>query len=159
MTALERAWQFIHEQEGGAAITNDPADPGGLTKHGFSQRAYPTLNIRDLTEAEAKRLFERDYWRVCKCDQLPDPVAIAVADSAFNQGTGTAIRLLQAALGLDQDGIIGPATLAASKAKPAGMVVNEFLSRRLVRYSNGKDKFRRGWMMRVLRLKDALAGL
>jgi lysozyme family protein len=157
MTPLDRAWAHIHREEGGARITDDPDDPGGLTKHGISQRAYPNEDIRNLTEARAKELFARDYWAPCKCDLLPERVAIAVADSAFNQGARTAVVLLQEALRVDPDGVIGTKTLAAAKARPEFEVVNEFLSRRLLRYADGKAKYRRGWFLRVLRLKDELA--
>jgi hypothetical protein len=34
--------------------------------------------------------------------------------------------------------------------------VNEFLSRRAMRYAKGKPKYRHGWMLRLFRLKDAL---
>jgi lysozyme family protein len=159
MTPLDRAWAHIHREEGGARVTDDPDDPGGLTKHGVSQRAYPHEDIRNLTEARAKELFKRDYWTPCRCDQLPERVAIAVADSAFNQGARTAVVLLQEALRVEPDGLIGTKTLAAAKARPELEVVNEFLSRRLLRYADGKAKYRRGWFMRVLRLKDALSAV
>ena len=48
----------ILAEEGGQS--NHPADPGGLTKFGISQRAYPTRDIAHLTLAEA--LYRRDYW-------------------------------------------------------------------------------------------------
>lgn len=157
MNALDRAWAHIHREEGGAKITDDPDDPGGLTKHGISQRAYPHENIRALTEERAKELFTADYWNACRCGDLPERVGIAVADASFNQGARTAITLLQEALRVDPDGIIGTKTLAAAKARPEMEVVNEFLGRRLLRYADGKAKYRRGWFMRILRLKDALS--
>ncbi|MBK8639281.1 MAG: hypothetical protein IPN92_13770 [Chromatiaceae bacterium] len=43
--------------EGG--LVNDPRDPGGVTKFGISQRAYPALNIRGLTPDDAKANFYR----------------------------------------------------------------------------------------------------
>ncbi len=155
--ALDRAWKFIHREEGGSAITNDPADPGGLTRHGVSQRAYPDEDIRNMTEERAKFLFARDYWKPCQCDSLPERVALAVADSAFNQGTRTACTLLQEALRVDPDGVIGPKTLAAAKARNEADLLNDFLSRRLLRYAKGNEKYRRGWFSRILRVKDATA--
>ena len=43
---------LIIESEGGERITDDPRDPGGLTKYGISQRAYPRLDIERLTRDE-----------------------------------------------------------------------------------------------------------
>ena len=39
--------------EGG--LVNDPKDAGGVTKFGISQRAYPALNIRELTPDKTPR--------------------------------------------------------------------------------------------------------
>ncbi len=155
MTALDRAWRFISHEEGGSRITNDPGDPGGLTRWGVSQRAYPHEDIRNMTEELAKFLFARDYWKPCQCDSLPERVALAVADSAFNQGVKTACVLLQEALKVEPDGVIGFKTLAAAKARDEGDLLNDFISRRLLRYAKGNEKYRRGWFLRVLRLKDA----
>jgi lysozyme family protein len=161
MIALDRAWSFLQRPdiEGGSKFVDDPDDPGGKTRWGVSQRAYPAEDIEHMTEARAKELFARDYWTPCRCDQLPERVAIAVADAAFNQGARTAVVLLQEALRVEPDGLIGTKTLAAAKARPEAEVVNEFLSRRLLRYADGKAKYRRGWFLRVLRLKDALSAV
>lgn len=159
MTAFDRAWSFLQRSdiEGGARISDDPEDPGGLTRWGISQRAYPDEDIRNMTEARAKELFRRDYWEPIQGDRLPERVAIALADSAFNQGVGTAIRLLQTALNVKVDGVLGPITMSMAMRNGDTEHLNEFLSRRLLRYANGQAHFRRGWFLRILRLKDALA--
>lgn len=156
MSAFERCWQFLRAVEGGGRIVNDTGDPGGITRWGISQRAYPGEDIRTLTEERAKALFARDYWDRCRCESLPTALAIAVADTAFNQGPETAINLLQMALHVEVDGIIGRITLAAIRAADTGELVNEFLARRLFRYADGNIRFRHGWFRRVLLLKDAL---
>lgn len=159
MTSFDRAWSFLQRAdiEGGARISDDPEDPGGLTRWGISQRAYPEEDIRNMTEARAKDLFRRDYWEPIQGDRLPDAVAIALADCAFNQGVGTAIRLLQTALNVKVDGVLGPITLGMAQRNGDTDHLNEFLSRRLLRYANGQARFRRGWFLRILRLKDALS--
>ncbi|MBK8754113.1 MAG: hypothetical protein IPL99_21800 [Candidatus Competibacteraceae bacterium] len=43
-------------------LSNDPHDPGGLTKYGISHRSYPNLNIAGLTLADAEGIYHRDYW-------------------------------------------------------------------------------------------------
>lgn len=161
MLALDRAWAFLQRPdiEGGSKFVDDPDDPGGATKWGISQRSYPNEDVRNLTEARAKALFVADYWNPCRCDDLPLTVAIALVDGAFNQGQRKAVQLLQEALRVEPDGLIGTKTLAAAKARPETELVNEFLSRRLLRYSDGKPKYRRGWFLRVLRLKDALSAV
>lgn len=159
MNAFDRAWRFLQRPdiEGGPRLSDDPDDPGGLTRWGISQRAYPYEDIRNMTEVRAREIFRRDYWEGCHCDRLPDALAIALADAAFNQGCGTAIRLLQTALNVRVDGVMGPETIGAAIRNGDPDRINEFLGRRLMRYANGQAKYRRGWFLRILRLKDALA--
>lgn len=156
---FEIAWKTIQVSEGGASISDDPRDPGGLTRWGISQAAYPDLDIASLTEERARAIFRRDYWDRCRCGELPQAVAIALADAAFNHGVTGAVRMLQRALRVSPDGIMGPATVGAAARAIPNSLVNEMLSHRCVAYSAGNQAFRRGWFLRVLRLKDALAAL
>jgi lysozyme family protein len=158
VTAFEQFWAFLQRPdiEGGARVSNDPNDPGGLTKWGISQREYPHEDIRAMTEDRAKLLFRRDYWDVCRCDELPAAVALALADAAFNQGPGTAIKMLQHALGVMADSVVGQVTLRAAHAADANRL-NEFFSQRLLRYADSHPlDDRHGWFLRVLKLKDEL---
>lgn len=59
MSDFERALAFCLKWEGGDKITDDPRDPGGLTKFGISQRAYPNEDIRKLTRGRAAFLYRR----------------------------------------------------------------------------------------------------
>ena len=43
------------EEEGG--YVNDPTDKGGETNYGISKRAYPKLNIFELTEDDAIDIY------------------------------------------------------------------------------------------------------
>ena len=54
------------ELEGG--YVNDPNDSGGQTKYGISKKAYPDLDIPNLTIAQAMEIYRKDYWDRCKCD-------------------------------------------------------------------------------------------
>ena len=77
---------FVLSAEGG--LVDDGSDPGGLTKFGISQRAYPNLDIRELTIEGAKALYRKDYWNRFSCDKLPPGIALLVFDAAVNQGAG-----------------------------------------------------------------------
>lgn len=76
-------------------------------------------DIQLITRAHAELLFRQDYWDPCRCDELPPGLAIAVADAAYNQGPRTAGALLQRALGVTQDGIVGDKTIRAVWARAA----------------------------------------
>lgn len=93
----ERAMAFVFRWEGG--YVNDPNDPGGETKYGISKRSHPQLDIANLTEADAKAIYERDYWQASGADELLWPLSLAHFDSAVNAGVGQARSWLQAAAG------------------------------------------------------------
>jgi lysozyme family protein len=97
--------------EGG--YVHNPSDPGGETNWGISKRAYPTLDIPSLTRDEAKAIYLRDYWGRAQLDQMASALAFQVFDAAANHGVETAIRLLQRAVGVADDGHVGPITMAA----------------------------------------------
>jgi len=129
----EKAIAFVLKMEGGETAELDPNDPGGLTKYGISQQAYPSLDIRGLSLEDAKKIYRRDYWERCKCDDLPQALALCVFDCAVNQGPSVARRILQMSLGVTVDGIIGPKTLAAA-SKATKYHVKKFLAERLAAY-------------------------
>lgn len=155
-TAFDAAWRFIQQSEGGGVLHKDPDDPGGLTRWGISQRAFPDVDIALLTESAAKQIFRDHYWTPCQCDLLPPSIAVAVADSAFNQGVRRATVLLQRALRVEEDSILGPETIqAAQGAIPKDLLV-DFLSHRALAYAEGNPKFRRGWFRRLFSLQFAV---
>ena len=158
--AFESAVAFVLREEGG--YVNHPNDPGGETNFGISKRAYPALDIKGLTVEDAKAIYRRDYWDKVQGDDLPPAIATAVFDAAVNQGASVAIRLLQRALGLPVDGVLGPNTLKAAQDADADALVADFISWRLRRYAftNQAQTFMRGWAKRMLSLQGfILAGM
>ncbi len=126
------------------------ADPGGETKWGISKRAYPHLNIRELTKEQAIEIYRRDYWLRARGPELPPEVAYAVLDGAVNSGIGNSLRWLQRAAMVVDDGVIGPVTLAAvRRADPADIVLRAVAERLhfLTRLSNWVHNSR-GWARR-----------
>lgn len=161
MTTWETAIDFVLRMEGGAIAEHDPYDRGGLTKFGISQRAYPTMDIANITVDQAKEIYRRDYWQVCSCDDLPPGFAFAVFDTAVNMGVGTAKRMLQEALDVTVDGKIGPLTIAAATAASQRRRM-KFLAIRLAKYSDLMSKNERlrrydlNWCFRVLSLQELI---
>ena len=155
---FDQAVGFVLKDQIEGGYVNDPRDPGGETNFGISKRSYPHVNIRDLTREDAVAIYKRDYWDACKCEELPPEIAVAVFDCAVNQGAGIAIRLLQKALRVTSDGIIGPKTMAAARKADAMELVLDFLSWRLRRYANTANAitYMRGWSKRVLYLLNFL---
>jgi lysozyme family protein len=149
---FETAVDFILDVESG--LVDDPSDPGGLTKFGISQRAYPSLNIRDLTIDGAKALYRKDYWNLCSCDKLPAGIAVVLFDAAVNQGIGASIRMLQTSVNVTPDGVIGPTTISAVAAQTTPAIIAEMIARRSLAYAQspllGTDGL--GWFRRLAKV-------
>lgn len=145
---FERAFDHVIGIEGG--YVDDDADPGGETKYGISQRAYPDENIASLTLERAKEIYLRDYWEPLHCERMPWPLSMLVFDCGVNQGLNTAARLLQKTLGVEQDGVIGNKTLQRA-ALTGDETCAMFLADRALRYAgtNNFSRFGRGWMKRL----------
>lgn len=97
-----------------AEYVNNPDDPGGETKWGISKRSYPHLNIASLTRDDARQIYLGDFWNRVNADRLPDSVAYQLFDFAVNSGIETAVRYLQRALRVADDGYWGPISQAAA---------------------------------------------
>lgn len=129
MSFFDAAFSIVIGEEGG--YVNDPHDPGGETKFGISKRAYPNLDIKNLTLEDAKAIYKRDYWDVMGCDALSWEMALIAFDAAVNQGVGAA-RSIRA-------------------STPSSI---EFMAERALRYAKLStfDRFGRGWMRRLFRV-------
>lgn len=149
MSPFEKAVTFSLRWEGG--YVNDPRDPGGETKFGISKRTYPQLDIANLTEADAIKIYQRDFWDTCKCGQLPSPIALIVFDIAVNQGQPTAGYVLQEALGVLQDGVVGTMTIQAARNKPLKETIEALTGIRCDRYAKLKSAgiYGKGWFRRA----------
>lgn len=103
--------------EGG--YSNDPNDSGGKTRWGISQRAFPTIDIENLTRERAIEIYKEAFWDPLKLDQVKDiDVAAEIFDTNVNSPNKVAARIAQRCLNacgenLKVDGVICPATLAA----------------------------------------------
>ncbi len=133
MSTFDKAVEFVLRRED--EISNDPTDPGGLTKWGIASRWHPEVLIPTFTRLEAIRVYKKEYWEACRCDELPPAIAFALFDSAVNNDRSTAIRLLQRALGVTVDGKIGQQTLGAANTSSLRTVIPEFVAQRAFYYS------------------------
>jgi lysozyme family protein len=145
-------------REGGAKFTDDPSDRGGATKYGISQRAYPDVDIRNLTEQQAREIYKRDYWDRIRSDDIQSQeIAEHIFDTCVNMGVKTGSRMTQAVLGIDPaDGIIGSESLAViNKADPMWFV-STFTIAKIARYAHicnrdrSQSKYLLGWVNRAL---------
>lgn len=146
---FDEAFDRLIQHEGG--YVNNPKDPGGETQWGISKRAYPNLHIKSLTRNDAKAIYLRDFWQAGYMEQYDGAIAFQVFDAAVNHGIGNAIRLLQKAAGVADDGHIGPITVRAVKAKSVTDMLMLFIAKRIrfwARLSTW-DEFGKGWALRA----------
>lgn len=146
--------------EGGAKITDDPKDPGGLTKYGISKKAYPSLDIRNLTEAEAIAIYKRDYWDKIQGDRLPYNIAYTIFNYAVNRGVRVAVKYAQKVVGLSEDGVMGIKTVTAIIQKGEKAFLEQYLAlakqgyEHLVARNPALAVFLKGWNNRVDHISD-----
>jgi lysozyme family protein len=153
---------LIHE----GGFVDHPSDPGGATNHGISLRYARSLgsqldlngdgavdrsDIVLVTPDKAAVVYRNWFWRDVKGDELPGGVDLAMFDFAVNSGAGRAIRTVQNILGLTEDGVLGPLTMAAIKAAdPADLTVKICDARMaFLRGLRTFPTFGRGWTRRV----------
>ena len=151
MGDFRRCVEIILAEEGGLA--NHRKDPGGLTNFGISQRSYPNLDIAHLTREQALEIYHADYWNPIKGDELPAGLDLLMFDSAINQGATTAALLLQEALNVRMDGLIGGMTINGARQQMPG-ILGRFCALRAWRYeiNRNEDVFGKGWFRRLFRL-------
>lgn len=144
---FDTAFTRLIGNEGG--LTENPNDPGGLTNWGISQRSYPDVDIRNLTRDQAAAIYLRDFW-----DPLGDAdpaIKFQVFDFAVNSGIQTAIRKLQAAIEVADDGHWGPKSAAKLAECDKNDVLMRFVAQRLRFWTSLSTwpTFGKGWANRA----------
>lgn len=116
---------IVQREEGGLA--DIPGDSGGLTNYGITQHTYDTYRSRNGLVAQSVRFIQQHeveevydvWWKVAQVDLLSWPISLVHFDHAFNAfdafngNPRNVARLLQRALNVDDDGVLGPISLAA----------------------------------------------
>ena len=134
MRSVQDIAKEIVAREGG--YVNDPADPGGATKHGVTIDTMRRLgmdldrdgqvtaaDVRRLTRDQAVDIFLREYFAKPGIANLPVQLQASVFDMQVNAGAN-AVKILQRLLTrlghpCSDDGVIGPQTARAAHAAAA----------------------------------------
>ncbi|MEW6257103.1 MAG: glycosyl hydrolase 108 family protein [Pseudomonadota bacterium] len=152
----------VLRHEGG--YSNHPADPGGPTQNGVTQRVYdayrlragvPARSVRLLEEGERTAIYRRQYWDAVRGDDLPAGLDYAVFDAAVNSGPAQAAKWLQRAAGVRADGQVGVLTLAAVAKAEAAPLAAAVCDQRIAMLRTLKTwpVFGRGWGRRVAQVR------
>ena len=154
---FDKCLSITLRHEGGWA--DHPRDPGGATMKGvtigtyaqFKGRKVTKDELRNISDAELRTIYRRNYWDKCRCDDLPAGLDLVAFDGAVNSGPARGARWVQQGLGVAADGKIGPATIAAAKAAPVSPAIAASCDARLEFLHRLKTwpTFGRGWQSRV----------
>jgi lysozyme family protein len=163
---FEASLPFVLRWEGG--FVDHPADPGGRTNKGVTQRVYdawrrrqglPARDVKLIEDDEMQRIYEAGYWLPPRCDLLARHLDLVQFDTAVNMGPGRAVRFLQAAVGAGVDGDFGAETQRKVAASDLGSTLVEYCNAReryyrdLVQNRPELGVFLKGWMNRLNALR------
>ena len=154
---FEQSLVYVINSEGG--YSNSPADPGGCTNLGVTQKTWENWVGHPVTEADMRALGPEDvtalykvrYWKAVRGDELPRGVDYAVFDIAVNSGPQRAVKILQRVAKTDVDGVIGPKTLAAvAECDPKELILSICRARMMYLINIPEyATFGKGWTRRV----------
>jgi len=154
---FDHSLDLVLKSEGG--FVNNPKDPGGMTNLGvtastwanFKGRNTNEKEMRSLTRDDVAPLYEKKYWDACKCDDLPSGVDYLVFDFAVNSGPGRSVKILQRALGLPEDGAVGPVTIQTIDVMDKIELIARFSDAKKQFYESLPTfaTFGNGWLKRV----------
>jgi lysozyme family protein len=148
-------------KEGG--FVDHPADKGGPTNHGVTMATLALWRGKDitvedvklLTQDEARAIYRQKYIIEPGFFPLPDPLRGLMVDCGVNHGPSRAIRWLQKAIGVAEDGKIGPHSEKAIANSDPGKLYRLVLADRcrfygrLITDEPKQAVFAAGWMNRA----------
>ena len=167
MADIKHLSRFILSWEGG--YSSHPNDPGGPTNRGVTLATWKIYGYDkdgdgDIDKDDVKIISEYDaiyevmkpmFWDKCKADQIVDQsVANIIVDWIWMSGFGK-IKNIQRLVGVKDDGIVGPKTIAAINNKDPKKLFGQIWNARKRFYESlcsSKPKmkvFLKGWMNRL----------
>lgn len=159
---FDEAFDILLGHEGG--FVDHPADPGGATRWGITQRVARahgyTSDMRAFPVSEAKRIARLAYWDAVRAEDLPPAVRYAVFDGGYHSGPEQSIKWLQRAAGVKDDGKIGPMTLNAVRSCDPEALVARYIGHRLDMLNDLRNwpSFARGWTQRIAEILIKVKG-
>lgn len=154
------AFPLLMDFEGHSILTDHISDPGGKTKWGITEKVARengfTADMAELTMGMAMSIAQNQYWDSILADELPVEIRYAMFDAAFNSGASQAIKWLQRACNVRDDGVIGPQTLAALKKRDPNVLKMKICGQRLNFLTNLQtfSVFGKGWTRRVAQIME-----
>jgi lysozyme family protein len=179
MSDFAPAIEIVLEHEG--LYSNDPSDPGGATNYGISLMFLASLgetigdldkdgdvdaqDIKNMSRDQAAEIYRGQWWEKYGYGKIADQsVATKVFDMSVNMGASQAHKLVQRALGISDDGVLGPKSFdTINKAAPKTLLLGiaeeaakfyiQVTKNRINKYGvNEGFKYLFGWIRRAYAL-------
>lgn len=168
MAKIENLVEYILKWEGG--YVDHPNDPGGATNMGVTIGTAKSLGLKydknkdgKITKADIKLLTKKDameimkyhYWDKCKADQITSQAVANILVDWFWMSGVNATKGIQRLVGVNVDGKIGPASLAAiNKQNEKDLVERLYEARRqfyktIISRNSKLKSFEKGWTNRL----------
>lgn len=152
---FNRSLAAVLQSEGGNV--DDPDDHGGRTSRGITQREYdawrsehklPPLDVWKAPQSDIIAVYREEYWEPY-ADLMPVGLDYMYFNTAVLAGPYRAAVLLQRALGVNDDGRIGPVTRQALRNANGRLLVMKFKQVSDAYYrSLHQPKWLKGWLNR-----------
>lgn len=133
----------------------------GITSNNFGQFVpadfFSSMPFADAVKV-SKQVYRDHFWALFSGDKIvSDIVAAPVLSASVNisGGVSRAVKIVQEILGIVEDGILGPKTLAELNSKDPVIVARLFRSgwenfyRHLAQVNPSKTRFLDGWLARA----------
>jgi lysozyme family protein len=120
------------------------------------QQGEPPRDVRNLTQDEGYAIYYASYW-MPYCPKLPVGLDMQFFDASVNEGPKEAVRILQMALSITEDGEWGPQTdKTVSEIKDVKAVIQAYTSYRkeVYRGLKGFIYFGTDWIRRATEVGD-----
>jgi len=173
MSRLNYCIKIVLGNEGG--YVDHKNDRGGATNYGVTQKTYDDFckmtgrhkkPVKSISMEEVELIYST-YWKDAHCSYMPEPLDCQIFDAAINHGPKRAIKILQRALGVADDGICGKQTLGAVHEEVViggiDSLCHQYLNERAAFYDQiiendpSQAVFAKGWVNRVEHLREMVA--
>jgi len=151
-------WEATVSHAGDILPENDH-DGAGTTFAGMTERD-DGLDLKTLSSHWLVSKYIGNYWKPSRAEEIPEPVCYVVANFAVNTGVSHAAKFLQRALGITDDGIIGPDTIDHCYKVDVQELATDVLDngRRYYHSLGEANPNLKGWLNRTNDLETKLCG-